>query len=57
MTSQSRTLRILCALFFAALLALVILVILNVIGVGVGKWVNNLGGIGTSIMKCTILRG
>src|SRR5436305_2933477 len=41
--------------FFAALLALVILVILNVIGVGVGKWVNNLGGIGTSIIAVALI--
>jgi len=28
---------------------LVLLVVLNVIGLGVGKWVNNLGGLGTGI--------
>ncbi len=33
----------------ASLLLLVILVVLNIVGLGVGKWVNNLGGIGTGI--------
>jgi len=41
--------------FFAALAALVLLVILNVIGVGVGKWVNNLGGIGTGIIAVALI--
>jgi glutamate:GABA antiporter len=31
----------------ASTILLVILVVLNVIGLGVGKWINNLGGIGT----------
>jgi amino acid transporter len=31
----------------ASVVLLVLLVILNVVGLGVGKWVNNLGGIGT----------
>lgn len=41
--------------FFAALAALVLLVVLNVIGVGVGKWVNNLGGIGTGIIAVALI--
>jgi glutamate:GABA antiporter len=36
-----------------ALLAL--LVVLNVVGLGVGKWINNLGGIGTGIATGTLL--
>jgi glutamate:GABA antiporter len=31
----------------ACVLLLVILVVLNVIGLGVGKWINNIGGLGT----------
>jgi amino acid transporter len=34
---------------------LVLLVILNVLGLGVGKWVNNLGGIGTVITATTLI--
>jgi amino acid transporter len=34
---------------------LVVLVILNVLGLGVGKWVNNLGGIGTVITATTLI--
>ncbi|HEX4542346.1 MAG TPA: APC family permease [Candidatus Acidoferrum sp.] len=33
----------------ASLVLMVLLVVLNVIGLGVGKWINNLGGIGTFI--------
>lgn len=33
----------------ASLVLLTILVVLNVVGLGVGKWINNLGGIGTFI--------
>jgi amino acid transporter len=33
----------------ACLVLLAILVVLNVVGLGVGKWINNIGGIGTSI--------
>jgi glutamate:GABA antiporter len=33
----------------ASVLLLTILVVLNVVGLGVGKWINNLGGIGTFI--------
>jgi amino acid transporter len=36
-----------------ALLAL--LVVLNVVGLGVGKWINNLGGIGTGIAAATLV--
>jgi len=34
---------------------LILLVILNVLGLGVGKWVNNLGGIGTLITATTLI--
>jgi glutamate:GABA antiporter len=33
----------------ASLVLLALLVILNVVGLGVGKWINNLGGIGTFV--------
>jgi amino acid transporter len=33
----------------ASLVLLTLLVVLNVIGLGVGKWINNLGGIGTFV--------
>ena len=39
----------------ASLLLLAILVVLNVIGLGVGKWVNNLGGIGTGIASALLI--
>jgi flavin-dependent amine oxidoreductase len=39
----------------AALLLLAILVVLNVVGLGVGKWVNNLGGIGTAITAVVLI--
>ena len=42
--------------FSASMILLVALVTLNVLGMGVGKWVNNLGGIGTAI-TATILIG
>jgi amino acid transporter len=35
--------------FLSALILLVLLAFLNVVGLGVGKWVNNIGGIGTAI--------
>jgi glutamate:GABA antiporter len=35
--------------FTASIALLVLLVVLNILGLGVGKWVNNLGGIGTAI--------
>ncbi len=34
---------------------LLILVVLNVVGLGVGKWINNLGGIGTGIATGTLV--
>jgi len=39
----------------ASLVLLAILVVLNVIGLGVGKWVNNLGGIGTGIAAALLI--
>jgi amino acid transporter len=41
--------------FPAALFALVALVALNVAGVRIGKWVNNLGGIGTMIIALAVI--
>ncbi|HXW91415.1 MAG TPA: APC family permease [Terriglobales bacterium] len=35
--------------FSASIALLALLVVLNVLGLGVGKWVNNLGGIGTAL--------
>jgi len=40
----------------ASVVLLLILVILNIVGLGVGKWINNLGGIGTG-MAAAILIG
>src|SRR6185312_5540940 len=39
----------------ASLALLMILVVLNIVGLGVGKWVNNLGGIGTGIAAATLI--
>src|SRR5690348_7511009 len=39
----------------AALAALVLLVALNVLGAGLGKWVNNLGGIGTVVIAVVLI--
>src|SRR2546422_5716372 len=39
----------------ASLVLLVLLVVLNVIGLGVGKWVNNLGGLGTAIAAALLV--
>src|SRR4030088_359254 len=39
----------------ASLVLLVLLVVLNVIGLGVGKWVNNLGGLGTGIAAALLI--
>jgi glutamate:GABA antiporter len=39
----------------ASLLLLVILVVLNVMGLGVGKWINNLGGVGTGIAAAVLI--
>src|SRR6266566_4028123 len=33
----------------ASLALLVVLVVLNIVGLGVGKWINNVGGLGTSL--------
>jgi glutamate:GABA antiporter len=33
----------------SSLILLVVLVILNVVGLGVGKWINNIGGVGTFV--------
>ena len=41
--------------FFAALAALILLVALNIAGMGVGKWVNNLGGIGTLVIAVVLI--
>jgi len=34
---------------------LLLLVVLNVVGLGVGKWINNVGGIGTGIAAATLI--
>jgi glutamate:GABA antiporter len=34
---------------------LTVLVVLNVVGLGVGKWINNVGGVGTGIAAGTLL--
>ena len=39
----------------ASLALLTVLVVLNIVGLGVGKWVNNLGGIGTGIAAATLI--
>ena len=39
----------------ASLVLLVLLVALNIVGLGVGKWINNLGGIGTGIAAVTLI--
>jgi amino acid transporter len=41
--------------FLSALILLVLLVFLNVVGLGVGKWVNNIGGIGTAIASLILI--
>ena len=38
-----------------ALALLIVLVILNIVGLGVGKWVNNVGGIGTGVAAATLI--
>jgi glutamate:GABA antiporter len=38
-----------------ALALLTILVVLNIVGLGVGKWVNNLGGIGTGFAAAVLI--
>jgi glutamate:GABA antiporter len=39
----------------ASLTLLVILVVLNVVGLGVGKWINNLGAVGTGIAAAVLI--
>ncbi|HEX4546285.1 MAG TPA: APC family permease [Candidatus Acidoferrum sp.] len=39
----------------ASLVLLILLVVLNVIGLGVGKWINNVGGIGTGIAAALLI--
>jgi len=39
----------------ASLVLMVLLVVLNIVGLGVGKWINNLGGIGTGIAAVTLI--
>jgi amino acid transporter len=39
----------------ASFLLLVILVVLNVVGLGVGKWINNVGAIGTGIAAAVLI--
>jgi glutamate:GABA antiporter len=39
----------------ASLVLLLLLVVLNIVGLGVGKWVNNLGGIGTGIASAVLI--
>jgi glutamate:GABA antiporter len=39
----------------ASLLLLLILVVMNIMGLGVGKWINNLGAIGTGIAAAVLI--
>ena len=39
----------------ASVALLALLTILNIVGLGVGKWLNNLGGIGTGIAAVTLI--
>src|SRR6266478_2940386 len=39
----------------ASLILLLLLVVLNIVGLGVGKWVNNLGGLGTAIAAALLV--
>ena len=39
----------------ASLLLMALLVILNIVGLGVGKWINNLGGIGTGVAAAVLI--
>jgi len=39
----------------ASLVLLIVLVVLNIVVLGVGKWVNNLGGIGTGVAAATLI--
>ena len=38
-----------------SILLLTVLVVLNVVGLGVGKWINNLGGLGTGIAAAALV--
>ncbi len=38
-----------------SLALLLVLVVLNIVGLGVGKWINNLGGIGTGIAAAALI--
>jgi amino acid transporter len=39
----------------ASLALLTVLVVLNIVGLGVGKWISNIGGIGTAIAAFTLI--
>src|SRR5262249_36190349 len=39
----------------ACLFLLIVLVVLNIVGLGVGKWINNVGGIGTFIAAALLM--
>ena len=39
----------------ASLLLLIVLVVMNVVGLGVGKWINNLGAIGTGVAAAVLI--
>jgi amino acid transporter len=39
----------------ASLLLLIVLVVMNIVGLGVGKWINNLGAIGTGIAAAVLI--
>ena len=39
----------------ASLLLMALLVILNIVGLGVGKWINNIGGIGTGVAAAVLI--
>ncbi|MEQ1353010.1 MAG: APC family permease, partial [Candidatus Acidiferrum sp.] len=39
----------------ASLLLLIILVVMNIVGLGVGKWINNVGAIGTGIAAVVLI--
>ena len=39
----------------ASLALLAVLVVMNIVGLGVGKWINNLGGIGTFVAAATLI--
>jgi amino acid transporter len=41
--------------FGVSFLLLVVLVVLNVVGLNVGKWINNLGGVGTGIAAAALI--